>query len=54
LTASSAYPRFNSQTPQLRAQIAEAINALPPSHLTQPAGEEIFITAEEAKTRVIN
>jgi len=52
--ASSIYPRFNSQTPQLRAQIAEAINALPISHLTRPAGGEIFTTAEEAKTRVVN
>jgi hypothetical protein len=50
----SIYPRFSSQTPQLRLQIAKAIDALPSAHLTQPHNKEVFSTTKEAKTRIIN
>ena len=46
------YPLFSTQTPELRAQIAEAIAALPPAHLLCPIQDEHFATPEEAYTRL--
>jgi hypothetical protein len=46
------YPLFSTQTPELRAQIAEAIAALPPAHLLRPIQDEHFATPEEAYTRL--
>jgi hypothetical protein len=53
-TIGSNYPQFSSQTPELRSQIAEAIDALPPAHIHIPMEGEVFSTPEEAKARIFN
>ena len=53
-TTRSDYPRFSSQTLELRAQIAKSISTLPLAHLKRPIEGEVFTTPEEAKTRVLN
>jgi hypothetical protein len=46
------YPVFSTQTPELKAQIAEAIAALPAAHRLRPVQNETFATPEEAYTRL--
>lgn len=46
------YPVFSTQTPELKAQIAEAIAALPAARRLRPVQNETFATPEEAYTRL--
>jgi L-rhamnose isomerase len=46
------YPQFATQTKELRAQIAQAIAALPEAHRLRPATGEIYETPDEAYTRI--
>ena len=50
----SEYPRFDTQTPELRKRIATAIAALPSDHLVRPATEELFADPEDAFIRLRN
>jgi hypothetical protein len=48
------YPRFDTQTPELRKRIATAIAALPSNHLVRPATKELFTDPENAFIRLRN
>jgi hypothetical protein len=48
------YPRFNTQTPELRKRIATAIAALLSDHLVRLATEELFTDPEDAFIRLKN
>jgi hypothetical protein len=47
----SIYPHATTQTAKLRAEIAEAIAALPPTHLLRPVQNEVFADPEDAYIR---
>jgi len=55
-TASSEYeyPHFATQIEELRAQIAQAITAIPASHLARPEAGEIYTKPEDAKARIVD
>jgi hypothetical protein len=46
------YPVFSTQIPELKAQIAKAIAALPVAHRLRLFQNETFATPEEAYTRL--
>jgi hypothetical protein len=48
----SDYPRFATQTKDLRAEINQAIAALPGAHRLRPATGETYATPGEAYTRI--
>jgi hypothetical protein len=50
----SIYPHVTTQTAKLRAEIAEAIAALPPTHLLRPVQNEVFADPEDAYIRIKN
>ena len=46
------YPKFDTQTPELRQRIATAINAIPPDHWVRPKKNELFADPETAFIRL--
>ena len=46
------YPKFNTQTPELRRHIATAIDAIPPNHWVRPKKNELFADPETAFIRL--
>jgi hypothetical protein len=46
------YPRFATQTKELRAQIGQAIAAIPEAHRLRPATGESYATPDEAYIRI--
>ena len=48
------YPKFNTQTPELRKAIATAIAAIPANHWVRPRKNELFTDPEDAFIRICN
>ena len=46
------YPQFATQTKELRAEITQAIAALPENHHLHPATDEIYKTPNKAYTHI--
>lgn len=46
------YPRFDTQTPELRKHIATAIAAIPADHLVRPRKNKLFADPEDAYIRL--
>jgi hypothetical protein len=46
------YPRFATQTKELRAQISQAIAAIPEAHQLRPATGESYAMPDEAYIRI--
>jgi hypothetical protein len=46
------YPRFSTQTKELRATIADAIQSLPEAHRTRPVTGEAYDTPDQAYERI--